>query len=122
MFKRAILIVAAVIGCGAVSVASAHAQSQGAQCIKLEQKVAQCSAKKSGKLSRQAAQQCKSRKRQYSNSCSEQPVCGQPAFSCPEGKICAQVMPQPITYASVSELKSDGASFLYYGECLERVY
>jgi PKD repeat protein len=47
------------------------------------------------------------------------PVCGQPPFVCnaPEGAACAQVMPQPQTYANRCVMNSAGATFLYEGVC-----
>ena len=120
MIKNALIAVLMMFGCGILVAAPAHAATQGAQCIKLERSVNKCSAK-AGKLTRKAAVQCKTQKRQYNNSCVQQAACGQPAFSCPDGVICAQVMPDPVTYASVKELKNAGAEFLYYGECLSRI-
>jgi len=47
------------------------------------------------------------------------PVCGAPPFRCdgPPGTGCAQVMPQPRTYASLAVLRADGAAVVYAGSC-----
>lgn len=45
------------------------------------------------------------------------PVCGQPRYSCPEGRICAAVMPQPKTYSNRCMMNAEGAAFLRDREC-----
>lgn len=48
------------------------------------------------------------------------PVCGQPPMPpCPDGMMCAQVMPQPQTYGNDCMRRADGAQFLYTGECTD---
>lgn len=48
------------------------------------------------------------------------PVCGQPPFDCPPNKICAQVMPEPVTYGNECKLKRAGAEWLYDGKCRKK--
>lgn len=46
------------------------------------------------------------------------PVCAQPPMpECPEGMMCAQVMPEPKTYANKCVMENEGAEFLYEGGC-----
>lgn len=45
------------------------------------------------------------------------PVCGQPAYSCPDGMVCAQVMPAPVTYSNDCARVQAGASFVQTGNC-----
>lgn len=46
------------------------------------------------------------------------PVCGQPKMPvCPEGMSCIQMMPQPKEYANSCQMKADGATLLYEGNC-----
>jgi len=48
------------------------------------------------------------------------PVCGQPPMpTCPEGALCKIVPPEPTTYGNKCVLESEGAEFLYEGECTE---
>lgn len=45
-------------------------------------------------------------------------VCGQPAMPvCPVGLVCAQVMPNPKSYANDCEMKIDKAQFIQNGPC-----
>jgi hypothetical protein len=47
-----------------------------------------------------------------------QPVCGRlPKTVCPEGMLCAQVMPVPQTFGNLCELNAAGATLLHKGEC-----
>ncbi len=53
-------------------------------------------------------------------SCSETggPLCAQPPMPvCPEGMVCAQVMPNPKTYLNDCEMKKEGAQFIQNGNC-----
>ncbi len=48
------------------------------------------------------------------------PVCAQPPMpECPEGMMCAQVMPPVKTYVNECEMKKDGATLVSAGECPE---
>ena len=52
--------------------------------------------------------------------CSEEyrPVCGQPPMpKCPEGMLCAQVMPNVKTFQNLCKMKNEGAYLMYEGEC-----
>lgn len=52
--------------------------------------------------------------------CSEESgsVCAQPPMPvCPEGMVCAQVMPNPQTYSNECEMKKAGAQFIQNGDC-----
>lgn len=45
-------------------------------------------------------------------------VCAQPPMPvCPEGMLCAQVMPIPQTYINDCEMKKAGAQFIQNGDC-----
>lgn len=45
-------------------------------------------------------------------------VCGQPPMPvCPAGLVCAQVMPNPETYANECEMKKVSAQFIQNGPC-----
>ena len=45
-------------------------------------------------------------------------VCAQPPMPvCPEGMLCAQVMPNPQTYINDCEMKKAGAQFIQNGNC-----
>jgi hypothetical protein len=45
-------------------------------------------------------------------------ICAQPPMpECPEGMLCAQVMPVPQTYANECEMKKVGATFIQNGDC-----
>ena len=45
------------------------------------------------------------------------PVCGQPPFNCPQGMVCAQVMPAPVTYSNDCARVQAGAEFIQNGNC-----
>lgn len=46
------------------------------------------------------------------------PVCGQPPMpKCPPDTLCAQVMPQLQTYASICVMKKSGATWVANGKC-----
>lgn len=46
------------------------------------------------------------------------PVCAQPPMpACPEGMMCAQVMPQPKTYGNKCSAEAENAQIISQGEC-----
>jgi hypothetical protein len=45
------------------------------------------------------------------------PICGQPPFSCPQGMVCAQVMPAPVTYNNDCLRLNANAQFIQFGQC-----
>ncbi len=50
----------------------------------------------------------------------EELVCGQPPFFCPEGLMCAQVMPDVKTYKNKCFMEKEGAELIHQGACEEK--
>lgn len=116
-------IAALILVLSLISVTSpAFAGNSVPRCERLEARLALCA--KSLVLGRTENLTCRKARKKSAKICGPQvctaqynPVCGQPAFTCERGAVCAAVMPQPVTYSNLCQMVVSGAALVDFGEC-----